>query len=319
MHDALHQLSVASQDRFVARHMPDCDIFVGHEGVGLISGPRAQRRGAFYVCDRGCSHMGWQRRVLEEEYQRQGIAIGPRTRTFQREIDEYAAADLIVVASHLVKRSFLEEGIAPDKIAVVPYGVNVARFHPVGTPSAARFDILFVGGLSVRKGARDLLEAFHAAQIPNKRLRLAGAISADIQESCAPLLDHPAVEILGHVAHERLKEVMSTSHLIAMPSIEDGFGMVIAEAMACGCPAVVSENTGAADIVEDGVSGFVVPIRAPEVLAERFERLASEPGLRKRFSDASLARVAQMGGWEVYGREMHSVFAKLLTAARNAA
>ncbi|WP_102227267.1 glycosyltransferase family 4 protein [Acidimangrovimonas sediminis] len=306
--DRLHQLSAASQDRFVARHMPPCDIFVGHEAVGLLSGREAQSRGALYVCDRGCSHIGWQYRLLDEEYARQGLPPPKRTPTLHRELAEYEAADLIVVASGMVRRSFLEEGFAPEKLAVIPYGVNVERFHPVGAPDPARFDILFVGALSVRKGARDLLTAFHAAKIPNKRLRLAGAITDEIRETCADLLDHPAIEILGHVPHERLKEVMSTSHLITLPSIEDGFGMVVAEAMACGCPAVVSENTGAADIVEEGVSGFVVPIRAPEVLAERFERIAAAPELRQAMSEAALARVAQMGGWSAYGEAMRDVF-----------
>ena len=72
------------------------------------------------------------------------------------------------------------------------------------------------------------------------------------------------MEFLGVVGQERLAELMSTSHVMVLPSIEEGLALVQGQAMACGCPVIASTNTGAEDLFTDGVEGFVVPIRDPE-------------------------------------------------------
>jgi glycosyltransferase involved in cell wall biosynthesis len=84
--------------------------------------------------------------------------------------------------------------------------------------------------------------------------------------------------------------------------------MVMAQAMACGCPVISSTNTGGEDLFTDGVEGFVVPIRSPEAIAARLQQLADDPALQQRMSEAALARVRQIGGWHQYGE----AWAKLL-------
>lgn len=310
----LHASSVATLDRYVALTLPKSDIYVGHEAVGLISGAEAKKRGMIYICDRGCTHMAWRERILTEENARAGLPSRKRPSTYQREIDEYATADLIVVPSEIARRSFVEEGISERKVKVVPYGVNVDRFHQVGMPDAAYFDILFVGGLSVRKGALDILEAFKRIDIPNKRLTFAGSVTSEIKALLQAELKQPGIRFLGHVAHEQLKEFMSCSHVLLMPSIEDGFGMVVAEAMACGCPSIVSEHAGAADIVKDGENGFIVPIHDPESIAQRLETLAQNPDLRRTMSEACLKTIRNLNGWESYGEQMIEVYRQALEA-----
>ncbi|UWP88868.1 glycosyltransferase [Aliiroseovarius crassostreae] len=312
--DRLHQLSVVTLDHYVARTLPDSDIFVGHEGVGLLSGAAAQRRGMLYICDRGCAHMAWRERLLNEENARFGLPARPRPRTYAREIEEYHRADLIVVASEMAKRSFLAEGIDAQKIAIVPYGVNFDRFHPVGTPSAERFEVVFVGGLSLRKGAMDLVAGFEAANIANKRLTIIGQVDPQVEALLGARLSHPTINRLGHVPHDQLKHHMSRAHVMVMPSIEDGFGMVVGEAMACGCPVIVSNHTGAADIVADGENGYVVPIRAPEFIAEKLEELATDPDRQRAMSKAALHSITRLGGWDVYGQRMIDLYAQALNA-----
>jgi glycosyltransferase involved in cell wall biosynthesis len=312
--DRLHQVSNVAFDRYVSCVMPRADIFVGHEAVGLISGTRARQRGSAYVCDRGCTHMAWRERVLQEERDRFGIGKKRRPATYDREIEEYDRADLIVVPSGIARRSFIESGIAPDKVAVVPYGVSLERFHPVTRPDPGRFDVLFAGGLSARKGAFDLLESFRMAAIPGSHLTIAGTIDPEIESRHGDLLARPNITRAGHVPHDQLKDLMSRSHVLVLPSIEDGFGMVVSEAMACGCPAVVSENAGAADIVREGENGFVVPIRSPETIAARLTDLAHDPRRREKMGIAALETVRTLGGWETYGRQMVVKYRRLLDA-----
>src|SRR5581483_6000564 len=130
-------------------------------GSALHSGQQAQQRGAKYVCDRGSSHIRCQDRILREEYDRLGLRFrGTDPRIIEREEAEYAAADAITIPSSFALRSFLAEGVEREKLRMIPYGVDLSQFNPVGVPDPTRFDVLFIGSVSVRKGIPYLLKAF---------------------------------------------------------------------------------------------------------------------------------------------------------------
>lgn len=315
--DGLHTLSVVTLDQYVARTLPQSDIYVGHEAVGLISGAEAQKKGMLYVCDRGCTHMAWRERILQEENERLGLKPHRKPMTYEREIAEYHQADLIVVPSQFVADSFISEGISREKLAIVPYGVNLQRFNPVAIPKDDAFDVVFVGQITARKGVKDLLDGFVKAQIANKRLTLVGTIDPRFQKLIMKQLGAANVQVRGHVAQTELKEILSRSHVFCLPSIEDGFGMAVAEAMACACPTIVTPNTGGSSLINDGENGFIVPIRNPEAIAEKLELLANDREYRNIMAQAALASVQALGGWEYYGRQMIAVYQQLLAHTQN--
>lgn len=310
--DRLHLLSLQTLDGYARATLPPCDVFVGHEGVGLVSGAAAQRRGALYICDRGCSHIAWQRDVLSEEYERLGLAQPRATSSLQRELEEYERADHIVVPSGLARRSFLEKGVAASKLSVVGYGAELPQIDRRPAREGGRFQVLFAGQFGVRKAAFDVLTAFRRLEVPGKRLVIAGEVSAEIAQRFAPELRMEDVTAVGSVSRQRMRELMLESDVLVLPSIEDGFGMVVAEAAACGCPAIVSENTGAADFVQEGVNGHVVPIRSPDLITERLQRMAADAELRRQLSDGALQQVQALRGWGTYGDQMVAVFSSLL-------
>ena len=314
--DGLHALSVVTLDKYVARTLPQSDIYVGHEAVGLISGAEAQKRGMLYVCDRGCTHMAWRERILQEENERLGLNPQRKPMTYEREVAEYHQANLIVVPSQFVADSFISEGIPKEKLAIVPYGVNLQRFNPVAIPEDDTFEVVFVGRISARKGVKDLLDGFAKAQIANKRLTLVGTIDTEFQNLIIKQLQATNIRILGHIAQPELKEILSRSHVFCLPSIEEGMALVVAEAMACGCPPIITYNTGATSLVNDGENGFVVPIRSPEAIAEKLELLANDRKYRDEMAQAALASVQALGGWENYGQQMIAVYQQLLANAQ---
>ncbi|HTV03943.1 MAG TPA: glycosyltransferase family 4 protein [Acidobacteriaceae bacterium] len=290
-----------SFDAWVASRIEECDVFVALSGVGLKSGSVAKRRGARYVCDRGSSHIRYQKTILEEEYARWGIRderVDPRI--VDREEAEYAEADAIAVPSEFARRSFVEMGVPAEKVWKIPYGVRLDRFKQTGEPETGRFDVLFAGTVSIRKGVPYLLQAFAKLKHPNKRLRLAGPVEREMS-SLFPQFDMSYVEVLGRQTQAELAQLMSRSHTMVLPSIEDGFGLVMAQAMACGTVVVSSANTGGPDLYSDGVEGFVVPIRSPEAITERLEKLAGDPDIHAKMRDATLKRVRNLGGWHSYG------------------
>jgi glycosyltransferase involved in cell wall biosynthesis len=111
-----------------------------------------------------------------------------------------------------------------------------------------------------------------------------------------------------------LKGLMSRSHVMVLPSIEEGLAMVQAQTMACACPVIASCNTGADDLFTDGQEGFVVPIRDIDSLAARMQQLADQPDLRSTMGQRALQRVQSLGGWHDYGKKAMAIYQEMLTS-----
>jgi starch synthase len=316
--DHLGYWNALAFDRWTARRVPPCDAFIGISGAGLLTGRRVQEHGGKFVCDRGSTHQRFQEVIVSDEYRRWGVARQVSDiRDTLREEKIYDQADAITVPSTVAARSFVEMGVAPEKLTVIPYGVQLENFYPVGEPAPDRFDVLFAGAVGLRKGVPYLLKAFANLNHPHKRLRIAGAVLAESREVLARL-PQEHVEMLGPVRQERLRELMSTSHALVLPSIEEGLALVQAQALACGCPVICSTNTGGEDLFTDQVEGFVVPIRDVAALTERMQELADDPARQHAMRAAALLRVRTIGGWTEYGQRWEDFLYRLTGAPHSA-
>lgn len=303
-----------SFDAFVARAMPSADVFCGLSGSALRSGLAAKQKGMAYVADRGSSHIRFQDRILREEYALQNVQFrGIDPRIIDLEEREYDLADAITVPSTFAARTFLDLGIPPQKVHVVPYGVDLDRFSQKAKPSAAHFDILFAGLASIQKGIPYLVDAFVRLRHPRKRLTFAGRVSRDVRSLLDKKLKGLSVRFAGSLSHQALAKVMSESHVMVLPSVQEGLALVQAQALACGCPVIATTNTGAADIFTDGREGFILPIRDSGEITRALEALARDEALRLRMSEEGLRTAARMRGWDAYGRAMTGLFTEVAT------
>lgn len=299
-------------DRWIAARLEECDAFVCLSGSGLRAGRLAQGRGAKYVCDRGSSHIRYQKAILEDEYARWGFR-GEKvdSRSVEREEMEYAQADAITVPSEFARRTFVEMGVSAQKVTKISYGVRLDMFSKTGEPPADKFNVLFAGTVSIRKGVPYLLDAFAKLKHPAKRLRLAGPVEPQMN-FLLRRFDLTDVEVLGRQTQDELAGWMNSSHVMVMPSVEEGLALVQGQALACGCPLVSSVNSGGEDLFSEGVEGFLTPIRSVDAICDRLTRLAEDPALWQRMSEAAVARVQALGGWRQYGVE-YADFIKRLT------
>ena len=302
-----------SFDTWLKWRVPECDVLIGLSGFGLETGLMVQARGAKFVCDRGSSHHRFQEQVVREEHARWGVEHRAEAAgVIERDEAIYDLADAITVPSQFAAQTFVERGVRAEKLRVIPYGVRLERFSPVGQPPAIkeRLEIVFAGQVSLRKGIPYLLEAFAQVRHPQKRLRVVGALDKRLKAILGrfPLEN---VEFLGPVAQAELPGIFSGSHLLVLPSIEEGLALVQAQAMACGCPVLATTHTGAEDLFTDEVEGFIVPVRDVEALARRTERMVEEDGLYERMSAAGLERVKGLGGWDAYGDAWEAVLREL--------
>ncbi len=291
-------------DEYTYRTVPDCDALIALSGSSLKTGARVQRRGGVFICDRGSSHQRYQEELVSDEYRRWGVhAPVSDPRDTAREEAIYAQADLITVPSSFAARSFVAMGVSAEEIRTIPYGVRLERFHPANVPPSPpreRFEVLFVGTVGLRKGLPYLLEAFQQVQHPHKRLRIVGAVSPELKP-VLPRLPQADVEWLGAQPQDEVIRLMGESHVLVLPSVEEGLALVQGQALACGCPVLATTNTGGEDLFTDGKEGFIVPIRDAPALTAGMQRLIDEDGLWERMRQAALARVREIGGWEVYG------------------
>ena len=307
-----------SFDRWTGRktqHEP-CDALIAISGAGLLTGRRIQQRGGKFICDRGSTHQRFQEQTIADEYLRWKVNPPlPRPHIVVREEAIYEQADVITVPSNVARQSFLQMGVAADKVHVIPYGVRLDKFSPTASPPRDSFEVLFAGRISLRKGIPYLLEAFSRLRHPRKRLTLVGSMSTDVA-ALLRVLPVEGIVFIGSIPQAALAQRMSASHVLVLPSIEEGLALVQAQAMACGCPVVATLATGAQDLFSDGVEGFIVPDRDVVALTSRMQQLADDPDLRDRMGAAALARVRHVGGWDHYGDLWDDLLHKLTGIAK---
>jgi glycosyltransferase involved in cell wall biosynthesis len=120
-------------------------------------------------------------------------------------------------------------------------------------------------------------------------------------QTVLPQLPQENVTFAGTVPQTELKQWMSRSHVMVLPTLDEGMALVQGQALACGCPVIATTNSGASDLFTDGTEGFIVPIRDPDALLDRMQRLADDPALQQRMGEAALLRVRSLGGWQKFG------------------
>jgi len=221
-------------------------------------------------------------------------------------------------------------GANPDKIAVIPPGVDLARFQPiakavakaqVGIPCGNR-NILFAGRIEPLKGIDTLLQAMsilqqrHPQAVSESCVAIIGgdpwadtldAEMARLQELRTTLGIHDLVTFLGAKDQDILPNYYAAAEMVVMPSHYESFGMVALEAMEMGTPVIASEVGGLAHLVQHGVTGFHVPSRDPEALAAAMLELLTNDELRERLGRQARA-YAQQYDWSNIVQRMLNVY-----------
>lgn len=228
---------------------------------------------------RGSAHIRTQARILEEEERRAGVPIERPGRWITgREVREYALADQIVVLSGFAERSFLEEGVDTRRVDRVPPGVVVASFAPTSEEREARrrrildgspLRLLFVGNLTFQKGLIDLAEIHRRLRKGRFEFRLVGSVGREEESFLAASGLAPVVS--PRVPEWQLRNEYASADVLLLPSVHDGFAVVLAQAAVAGLALVATENTGAAEVLETGAPGWALPIRQPARFVERLE------------------------------------------------
>ena len=225
----------------------------------------------FPAClDSPTGHVRNFRHILQQETRRWCNVpfLGHPTEAMcRRAEEEYRLAGLIRTSSAWAKQSLIAGGVAADKIVVVPMPINLHRFQPAvqRLPPEGPLRICFVGSVDCRKGFVYLLRALQQFTPQQTTLRMVGGT---VNRACRKLLQREAAGLNVVCEPGDPLPVYQQSELFVLPSLEDGFGLVVAEAMACGLPVIVTDQCGAAAWVTPGETGWVIPSANTPALAE---------------------------------------------------
>jgi glycosyltransferase involved in cell wall biosynthesis len=206
---------------------------------------------------------------MEPEYRRVGLRLTEvchyDAAYFEREAREYALADFHCAASTVVRDQLMGMGIARERIWLVGYGADPGIFHARGRKTPERFRIVFAGQAGLRKGLRTLLETLDRA---DWEMHFYGGVAPEAREDLGRYTGSTPLTWHGAVSQGELADGMRQGSVLVLPSLEEGFGLVVPQALNCGLPCIVSDRVGGKDLIRHRENGSIFPGGDAGALAE---------------------------------------------------
>lgn len=234
------------------------------------------------ILDMSAPHFEYMCKIFENEVKKhcdsslEPLLISPMFRYWREQSKkEIICADAFLVASEFTKKSLVESGVNEDQIFKCVYGLDHDFFNADNRKENTS-DLLrcvYVGSVTEQKGCRYLFEAIQRIKSTNNsqfEFTIVGGYDSSnplirsVKDSC---------NFVGHVLPDELKGILLRSDVFIFPSLADGFGFSVLEAMACGVVPICSKNAGASDLIEDGKNGFLIDASNTNAICKVLELL----------------------------------------------
>ena len=288
----LDELDSTLFDRWAAAVLQGCDLLLGASTSSLATGRAARRMGAAFVLDRACPDIRVQQQMMVEEARKVGGTFTTNSPWFvERQVEEYETADFILVPSEFSRSSYPEHLRA--KVVLAPlYGrseVSVRVPKPAGSP----FVLGIVGGGPLRKGSLYLLQAWKELALPNAQLKIRTSTEIYTYPLLKQLItEQPNVSVISYI-HD-ISRFYAECDAFILPSVDDGFGMALFEALANGVPSIASRNCGASELLVPERDCLLIDAFSVEQIKEAVLRLYESRELRERLEANGPAAVAAL-------------------------
>ncbi len=252
-------------DEWVGRNLRPCDFIHAMPGQCLHTFRRAKALGVRTVMNHATGPVREWIRIMRPEYERAGLDVekeSPYDADYlAREEEEYALADFHCAASTIVRDQLAGLGIDPQKMWVVPYGADREIFFQGDAAPPGEYRIVFAGQAGLRKDIRTLLQAVEQAERPGWQVDFYGSVLGEASEDISNYRGGPALKFHGPVSQRELAGAFRNGSVLVLPSLEEGFGLVVPQALNCGLPCIVSDRVGARDLIRHHENGSIFQTR----------------------------------------------------------
>jgi glycosyltransferase involved in cell wall biosynthesis len=279
------------------------DVFIGWSSFSkeVLENKLASR----HILIRDSSHISYQMDLLNREYSKLGIPFRRDNLAEERECIEYELADEIVVLSDFAKQTFLDKGIKSSKIKVIRLGVDTLLFSPSesSSPFVQRpLQVVYFGAVSVRKGAHYLLECSNKFKPDEIQFHIIGGIEKDLEKK---IKSNPFVQWHSPMPQEKLASFLKKMDVFVFPTLEDGFGQTLIQAMSSGLVPIFTRQSGAAECVEKS-DGIFIEAGSAYAVEEALMELLKNPEKLDFYRKNSLECSKKMT-WENYNQQIQAL------------
>lgn len=233
-----------------------------------------------------------------------------RLKLFKRTLDQ---ADRIVVV-HKEAYDVYANLVDESKLSIIPLGVDTDFFTPSSVPDTK--EVVAIGALRERKGYRDLLKSISilANSHPDIHLHVFGdgPLREELVDETYDLDISTHVTFHGYEKQAIVRDKLQSSRLFVHPSHSESFSLVRLEAMATGRPVVVTDISGANEMVREDTEGYVVPISAPDKMAAAMDQILSDHDFAQKVGEHARKRAEEKYEWERIGEQYREVYRTLL-------
>ncbi len=274
----LDELDSTVFDHWCAMALERCDLVLGASTSSLATCKAAQWMGATFVLDRACPDIRVQQDVMAEEARKVGGTFRRNSPWFiDRQVEEYETADFILSPSDYSRRSFPEH--LRKKVVLAPLYGRSKVTPRAAKPLGSAFVLGCVGGQPLRKGYYYLLQAWKELALPNAKLKIRTGDAIFRYPLLKQLLSElPNVELISYIPD--ISTFYGECDAFILPSVDDGFGMALFEAVANGVPSIATRNCGASELLEAERDCLLIDAFSVDQIKEAVLRLYESNELR---------------------------------------
>ena len=259
------------------------------------------------------------------------VLVAPKKSSIIKSMVKFALrrADLITCGAEHMRRSLVELGAELEKISLVYWGIDTQKFHPRQRSAKIQEElgisdsptVISLGSLKPLYDIESLIASIPLVlkEIPEAKFVIAGKGSQEmkLRELAKSLGVSASVRFVGWIPHDQVPQYIACGDVSVSTFLSSGgLSQGTAEAMACGLPVIVTDFGDNRKWVQDGVNGYIIPLRSPEVLASKIIHLIHNKDIREKFGQINKQIIEERGNWQKEMEKMEKLYKELIAGCK---
>lgn len=306
-------------DAYIAKKLLEqaAPFFWGFQGSCLHSIRAAKKKQGFGICELATAHITFAKKILQEEKEllpewSDSISNVDFPAEYEQRLEqEPAEADLVIAASSFTKHTLTSSGIPEQKIRLLPLGAPVDHIRYTASEKNTEnrpLRLLYAGTVTQRKGIAYLLEAMKTFSAADVELHIIGGTFGS-GNAFKKYADHYIYH--GPVAQQELFRQYCQYDALVLPTVFEGFALVVVEAMAARLPVITTPHSIGPDLIREDENGYLIPVRDIQAIAAAIRKLRNKKNNEWEIMSGNARQTAISYSWENYQERQRHFLSEL--------